>query len=197
MSRTRLVTTIIMLVGLISVLLSIATNIATTELPESWQPHTWLAWPAVVLLTVMIIGLPVWQFRLDPQATEIGSAALTGQADPNRHQMLAKVRRDWIDDYLKHSLDNLARVELGLEEKPDAISRPWDAIVQQPDRAPRRLPPNQAMDAVFDDLDQALLILGAPGAGKTTLLLELTCDLLDRAEQDASYPIPVVFHLSS
>ena len=114
-----------------------------------------------------------------------------------RHQMLAKVRRDWIDGYLKHSLDNLARIELGLEEKPDAISRPWDAIVQQPDRAPRPLPPDQAMGAIFDELGQALLILGAPGAGKTTLLLELTRDLLDRAEQDASYPIPVVFHLSS
>ena len=111
--------------------------------------------------------------------------------------MLTKVRRDWIDGYLKHSLDNLARIELGLEEKPDAVSRPWDVIVQQPDRAPRPLPPGQAMGAVFDELGQALLILGAPGAGKTTLLLELARDLLDRAEQDATHPIPVVFHLSS
>jgi predicted NACHT family NTPase len=114
-----------------------------------------------------------------------------------RHQMLAKVRRDWIDGYLKHSLDNLVRIELGLEENPDAVSRPWDVIVQQPNRAPRPLPPGQTMGAIFDELGQALLILGAPGAGKTTLLLELTRDLLDRAEQDASYPIPVVFHLSS
>ena len=50
---------------------------------------------------------------------------------------------------------------------------------------------------MFDELGKAMLILGAPGAGKTTLLLELTRDLLDRAEQDASHPIPVVFHLSS
>ena len=111
--------------------------------------------------------------------------------------MLAEVRRVWIDGYLKHSLDNLVRIELGLEEKPDAVSRPWDLIVQQPDRAPRPLPPGQAMGAVFDELGQALLILGAPGAGKTTLLLELARDLLDRAEQDATHPIPVVFHLSS
>src|SRR3954470_18640830 len=97
--------------------------------------------------------------------------------------MLAKVRRDWIDGYLKHSLDNLARLELGLEENPNAVSRPWDVIVQQPDRAPRRLPSGQTMGAVFDELGQALLILGAPGAGKTTLLLELARDLLDRAEQ--------------
>ena len=118
-------------------------------------------------------------------------------SDPNRRRMLKVVRETWIDGYLKHSLDNLARLELGLEENPDAVSRPWDAIVQQPDRAPRPLPPGQAMGAVFDELGQALLILGAPGAGKTTLLLELTRDLLDRAERDASYPMPVVFHLSS
>src|SRR4051794_15237280 len=111
--------------------------------------------------------------------------------------MLKVVRETWIDGYLKHSLDNLARLELGLEDNPGAISRPWDTIVQQPDRAPRPLPPSQAMSATFDQLGRALLILGAPGAGKTTLLLELTRDLLDRAEQDARHLMPVVFHLSS
>ncbi len=116
------------------------------------------------------------------------------QTDPNRHRMLAKVRRDWIDGYLKHSLDNLARIELGLEEKPDLVSRPWDVIVQQSGRAPRPLPPDQPIGAIFDEVDQALLILGAPGAGKTTLLLELARDLLERAERDVTHPIPVVFH---
>jgi hypothetical protein len=110
------------------------------------------------------------------------------QTDSNRHQMLAKVRHDWIDGYLKHSLDNLARIELGLEEKPDAVSWPWDLIVQQPGQVPRPLPPGRPMSATFDELGQALLILGAPGAGKTTLLLELARDLLERAEQDVSYP---------
>jgi hypothetical protein len=118
-------------------------------------------------------------------------------SDPNRRRMLKVVRETWIDGYLKHSLDNVVRIELGLEENPDAVSRPWDVIVQQPDRAPRPLPPGQTMGSIFDELGQALLILGAPGAGKTTLLLELARDLLDRAEQDASYPMSVVFHLSS
>jgi predicted NACHT family NTPase len=124
------------------------------------------------------------------------------QAD-NRRRILKLVRKIWIDDYLKHSLDNLVRIELGLkenpslEENPNAVSRPWDAIVQQPGRTPRPLAPGQKMSAIFDELGQALLILGAPGAGKTTLLLELVRDLLDRAEQDASYPMPVVFHLST
>jgi hypothetical protein len=119
------------------------------------------------------------------------------QADSNRDRMLAEVRRVWIDGYLKESLDNLVRIELRLEKTPDAVSRPWDLIVQPPNQAPRPLPPGQAMGAVFDELGQALLILGAPGAGKTTLLLELARDLLGRAEQNATYPIPAVFHMSS
>jgi len=115
----------------------------------------------------------------------------------NRHRMLAEVRRIWIDGYLKQSLDNLVRIELGLEENLDAVSRPWDLIVQQLDRAPRLLPPGQTMGTTFDELGKALLILGAPGSGKTTLLLELARDLLGRAERDPAHPIPVVFHLSS
>ena len=76
-------------------------------------------------------------------------------SDPNRRRMLEVVRKTWIDGYLKHSLDNVVRVELGLEERPDAISRPWDLIVQQPDRPSQPLPPGQAMGAIFDELGQA------------------------------------------
>lgn len=79
----------------------------------------------------------------------------------DRDRMLAEVKRIWIDGYLKHSLDNLVRIELGLEETPDAVSGPFDLIVQQPDRAPRPLPPGQSVGATFDELGQALLILGA------------------------------------
>jgi hypothetical protein len=46
-------------------------------------------------------------------------------------------------------------------------------------------------------MDRSLLILGAPGSGKTTLLLELARDLLARAADDPTHPIPVVFPLST
>jgi eukaryotic-like serine/threonine-protein kinase len=99
---------------------------------------------------------------------------------------------------LEQSLYHVAHIELGLEEKPNAVEhRPWDLIVQRSDCAPRLLPPGTRISAVFDELDMALLILGVPGTGKTTLLLELARDLLDRAEWEAMHPIPVVFNLSS
>jgi hypothetical protein len=75
--------------------------------------------------------------------------------------------------------------------------RPLDLLVQRPDHGDRPLPPGTRLIDVFDDVGQALLILGAPGAGKTTLLLELAQDLLGRAAQDPEAPMPVVFPLSS
>jgi len=62
------------------------------------------------------------------QTIETALGRLSPQQADNRHRILKLVRKIWIDDYLKHSLDNLARRELGLEENPDAVSRPWDLI---------------------------------------------------------------------
>ena len=42
-----------------------------------------------------------------------------------------------------------------------------------------------------------LLLLGAPGSGKTTTLLQLTNDLVNRAEQSSSSPLPIVLNLST
>jgi GTPase SAR1 family protein len=111
--------------------------------------------------------------------------------------MLEKVRLIWIKGILEPSLYHLARIELGIETQPDAVERPFDLFVQQPEQAPQPLPTGTPISRIFDEAGKALLILGQPGAGKTTLLLELTRDLLDRAEQDERHLIPVVFHLSS
>ena len=118
--------------------------------------------------------------------------------DPrNRSKMLEKVRKIWITGFLERSLFHETRILLGLSERPDAVARPLDLLVQRPDQGERPLPPGMQVVEVFDAMEQALLILGAPGSGKTTLLLELARDLLDRAEHDPTHPIPVVFPLST
>ncbi len=89
-------------------------------------------------------------------------------------------------------------IELGLEECPDAISNPWSVIIETGDTSPQPLPEGTKVIDIFDQIGtgRTLLILGEPGSGKTTTLLELTRDLIDRAEQDVNLLIPVVFHLS-
>jgi hypothetical protein len=59
------------------------------------------------------------------------------------------------------------------------------------------VPQGTSILEIFDQCSGALLILGEPGSGKTTTLLELACALIDRAEDDPTAHIPVVFKLSS
>lgn len=117
--------------------------------------------------------------------------------DRNRTAMLAKVKAIWVDGLLKDSLEHEVGIALDLVEQSEAVHLPLNTIVQELSRPPRPLPTATPIIEVFDASNGTLLILGAPGAGKTTLLLELTRDLITRAEYDVTHPIPVVFNLSS
>jgi predicted NACHT family NTPase len=101
----------------------------------------------------------------------------------NRRAMIEKVRAIWLTGVLNESLYKETLITLGLAKRPDAVERPMDLLVQRPDKADQHLPPGARIIDVYDELDSALLILGAPGSGKTTLLLELARELLNRAEQ--------------
>ncbi|WP_316967693.1 NACHT domain-containing protein [Candidatus Methanocrinis alkalitolerans] len=116
----------------------------------------------------------------------------------NRQAMLNRVRDFWVKGVLESSPHEEARIELGLEERRDAVAeRPWDVILRTPDRPDCVLPPGTKISDVFERVGRSLLILGEPGAGKTTTLLELAREMIDRAGEDPSEKIPVVFNLSS
>lgn len=119
------------------------------------------------------------------------------RAQRNRRTMLQLVKNYWVKGVLEQSLYGAAMIELGLEERADAIELPWDMVLQTPDQPRRTLPTGTRIVNVFDRMNGALLILGEPGSGKTTVLLELVRDMIGRAERDPTEPIPVVFNLSS
>ncbi|NUT94125.1 MAG: NACHT domain-containing protein, partial [Saccharothrix sp.] len=106
-----------------------------------------------------------------------------------RAALVDSVRAQWVSGVLERSLEAVARVEVGLTRRPEAVDHPWGTLV-----APDRRPVSSL--AEVHDRD-GLLLLGEPGAGKTTALLELARVLLDRAAADPAEPVPVVFHLSS
>jgi transcriptional regulator with XRE-family HTH domain len=132
-----------------------------------------------------------------PSTSDSASPHLLTKEEKNRERMLKRVRLTWIEGVLEHSLHQAALIALGLQEQPDALDNPWHLTVQETNLPPRPLPPGTSIVEVYDQADGELLILGEPGGGKTTLLLELTRILLERADQDKTAPIPVVFHLSS
>ncbi len=141
------------------------------------------------------------------QAVQIPSGGQAGRLLPpspvsalqlqNRTRLLERVRSFWITGVLEQSLHGAALLALGLQEQPNAVANPWRLIMQEAERTSILLPAGTRITDVYDEAQGELLILGEPGAGKTTLLLELTRDLLSRAEQEQTYPIPVVFNLSS
>jgi hypothetical protein len=129
------------------------------------------------------------------------SISLSRQEYRNRQILLNKVRNYWIKGVLETSLHGRALIELGLEERPDAVVRPWGLAWESSttDTRSHSLPPDTRLIDKFDEIGagRTLLILGEPGSGKTTTLLELTKDLIERTELDLTVPIPVVFNLSS
>jgi adenylate kinase family enzyme len=124
---------------------------------------------------------------------------LTQQDYRNRKVLLNKVKKFWIEGVLEKSLHIKALIELGLEERLDAVERPFQDVQEIPDESRRTLPSGTDATQVFNQMGEGrtLLILGEPGAGKTTILLKLAQNLITRTEEDLSQLIPVVFNLSS
>lgn len=116
-----------------------------------------------------------------------------------RQILLNKVKNYWIKGVLESSLHGKALLELGLEQRLDAIENPWGMVWETSTQARQPLPAHTKIIHLFDQLGagRSLLILGEPGSGKTTTLLELARDLMIRAEHNPDYPIPVIFNLSS
>ncbi|HEV2690581.1 MAG TPA: TIR domain-containing protein, partial [Bryobacteraceae bacterium] len=145
----------------------------------------------------------VWNGPADtPRVTSLVLDALQARPErprpaEQRQQMIARVRADWIEGVLERSLYEAARIDLRLQTDPGAVERGIDVLIQRPGEDPQPLASGTPLLTVFEDQLGQLLVLGAPGAGKTTLLLELARDLLDRAEQEVSDAMPVVFNLSS
>jgi predicted NACHT family NTPase len=104
-----------------------------------------------------------------------------------------------VSDSLKQSLHQAVLMNLGKEEQPEQVERLWDTKIKVADQPNILLPNDTKTIEVFDreDIAGRLLILGNPGSGKTTTLLDLAKALIERAETEPDFPIPVLFNLSS
>ncbi|WP_179077053.1 CHAT domain-containing protein [Nostoc sp. C057] len=117
----------------------------------------------------------------------------------NRNALLSKVKNFWIKGVLEESLYNQVLINLGLQEKPNLITSPWEMQLQTKSKKTTKLPSDTKVIKLFDQIGEGrtLLIVGMPGSGKTTTLLELARELISRAEANENHRIPVVFNLSS
>ncbi|MBN3883794.1 MAG: NACHT domain-containing protein [Nostoc sp. JL34] len=140
------------------------------------------------------IGGDIWNIFFGQQTTPVGNPA----RPKNERILLAAVKQE-VTSRLRQSLHNAVLINLGKESQPQQVKRPWDAEIKIGLKPAVPLPETTTIVEVFDSPDIAgkLLILGAPGSGKTTTQLELAQVLVNRAEEQFDYPIPVLFNLSS
>ncbi|NMG11337.1 tetratricopeptide repeat protein [Brasilonema sp. UFV-L1] len=125
------------------------------------------------------------------------SSELANSRDRVQQIQLNQVSTE-VESRINSSLHNRVYVVLEAEQNPSQVECPWDMEVKIGSKPKVRLKDTEII-TVFDqpDIDGRLLILGQPGAGKTTILLKLAFDLIKRAKQDPTHPIPVLFSLSS
>jgi hypothetical protein len=147
---------------------------------------------------VAVVESPAAQPSIGQQIANFFTGISEQQRDlRNRQIMLQRVHDFWVKGVLENSLHNEVLIELGMETKLEAVEYPWEMVIRRPDQPNRTLPLGTKMIDVFDESGGSLLILGEPGSGKTTMLLELARQLIKRAQDDPTQPIPVVFNLSS
>ncbi|MFI5691604.1 NACHT domain-containing protein [Kribbella sp. NPDC051586] len=184
---------LVVTVSLTLVLLPIAINVGTGgTAPAVLEPYVGLAWPLIGVLWAAAIVTALIEVR--SRRLPVVSSRSADQPR-NRPNALARIDR-YLTERRAGSLASRTRIALALDEQPDAVVRPYDLLVQPLDSAPRRVPNAADIANVFDELQDSMLILGAPGAGKTTLLLELARNLSEQAHADESLPIPVLVDLA-
>jgi hypothetical protein len=139
-----------------------------------------LSWIVSILWLIIQPGFEPLLAVLAGFATFLGSFAVSDspigdvlkynptpeQRKRNRYAMLELVRNTWIKGVLEKSLHGAVVLELGLEERADAVERPWDVVLRTIDQPNRTLPRGTKIIDVFDAMNGALLILGEPGSGK-------------------------------
>jgi predicted NACHT family NTPase len=116
---------------------------------------------------------------------------------PRAEKRALQTVRNEVTSRRAQSLHNAVLIQLGKLPQPNQVSHPWTSDIKIGDRPAEPIPDDTPIVNIFEQAQGKLLILGAPGSGKTTTLLDLATALIERAEQQPDYPIPVLFNLST
>jgi hypothetical protein len=123
-------------------------------------------------------------------------SATTLLMSQNRRQMLRRLRYSY-HELNTQSLQGTTKLDLRLVNKPDAVQNTTNLVLRQAHQPEHMLPAGTTIAEVYEQAAHELLILGEPGAGKSTLLYQLGLHLVEQAERDETFPLPIILPLSS
>jgi TPR repeat protein len=179
--------------ALLVVSLSVTVGVADGVLPGSWRPYFWVAWP--VSLALALVYAKTEALRAEAEEPQQARGTVAGRSRA-RARLLERVQRSWITEVLERSLYQEARLELGLEKTADE-PHPWGMVSAAASGPREPVLPGTPVSDIFNELDQAMVVLGAPGSGKTTVMLELLREMLTRSRAGSDTRMPVVLPLAS
>ncbi|MEV4622251.1 hypothetical protein AB0J74_26505 [Asanoa sp. NPDC049573] len=170
-----------------------AVNISTGGDPPGWmRPFVGWLWPVAIGCVVAVIVLEAVD-RLAPAAHDKVIRHRVG--DPRNVPLaLAQVTR-YVSARQQGSLAERVRIALALDERPAAVRQPAHLVARVSGDV-FTLSPDLGIGDVFGQLNESMLILGAPGAGKTTQLLDLAAALVDQAHAAGEPFVPVLLDLA-
>ncbi len=150
----------------------------------------------IVMALVLVAGIVFDGWQLVSRKNRLAEHSSEEELlTKNRQTMMDKVHVK-TESKLKNSLYQEARMDLGLEERPEMVGMQLQRLGQERETLPQGT-------HLFDRMTElgsggTLLVLGEPGGGKTTLLMELAKDWLDCTDaKQFDQAIPVVLNLSS
>jgi hypothetical protein len=174
MTSRQLSLSLVGLMTLVSALLGASTDIATGVLPDSWEPHLWLAWPISGFFLVSLIGLGIWYATHEPPPP----------AEGLRRTYLERMTEEWNTLRLQ-ALDSRAS-DAGSQSLPlEKVYVALDTTVPRPRElhregtAEHEQPPLSAIEALCSSASGRLVLLGQPGSGKSTFARYLCLTLAE------------------
>lgn len=207
MRRTSVVK--VALVTLLPLVLSLVGNVATGALPKTWQPWSWVSWPATFFLALVGIVIEVHRRKSDGRPSDDAGWRLDLAAAADR--LAIAVGRQWESEAAFWQLDDPYPISVRWNPAASDLVADWSALIRLATVGagwPAAAVGGWAASAadltghdndLVEVLDRVptgrLMVLGEPGTGKTILLVRLVLDLLKlRSPGDA---VPVLLPLAS
>lgn len=188
-SRQTLRIVLSAVIGLLVV--PVAVNIGTGGNAPDWlRPYINWLWPVAVACVLVVIALELWD-RREPN----GTLSVQFPNDPRNVDLALKQVARYIAARQRGTLVEQVRVALSLDERPESVRQPTH-LVQRVSGDEFQLSADLTIADVFQQMNESMLILGAPGAGKTTQLLDLAAALIDQARSARDPAVPVVVDLA-